>query len=540
LADIHLTPYDFGLKAGSTLQSVATLAVIGALIVVLASINFVNLTMIRAVQRTGEVAVRRILGASRRDLVVQFIGEAFALSVVCVAAATLLAALLLPALNTMLGRELSFAVLQRPQLIAVIVLLPIVVGLAAGNYPALVLARLRPAVTLKGNVLRVADRGTVRQLFVAVNFAILIGLIVVTGTMYQQVRYALEEALRVDIDEVLLIESNCRGPIKEEIEALAGVKGVTCSWLNGVVSGPVSAPYKNRDGQDVVLSSAPIDFGYFEFYGIEPLAGRLFSEQFADAIPEDPAAVMEAPVILNRSAARLLGFATPDAAVGGHILQPGVKQETRPSEIIGVVPDFAFESIRTERLPMIYYVRTDAFAWLHVKLDGTKIPETLRAIDGIWNRVGTAQRPIARLFLDQAVQNLYVDITRQVRALGISAIVAVTIACLGLFGLVSYVVERRTKEMAIRKVFGALKRNVFSLLLWQFMKPVLLATAVGWTAAYVVARQWLGGFAYHVDQDPRLFALAAVFAAVVALLVVAGHVAKVARAHPVSLQRSTE
>jgi putative ABC transport system permease protein len=540
LADIHLTPYDFGLKAGSTLQSVATLAVIGALIVVLASINFVNLTMIRAVQRTGEVAVRRILGASRRDLVVQFIGEAFALSVVCVAAATLLAALLLPALNTMLGRELSFAVLQRPQLIAVIVLLPIVVGLAAGSYPALVLARLRPAVTLKGNVLRVADRGTVRQLFVAVNFAILIGLIVVTGTMYQQVRYALEEALRVDIDEVLLIESNCRGPIKEEIEALAWVKGVTCSWLNGVVSGPVSAPYKNRDGQDVVLSSAPIDFGYFEFYGIEPLAGRLFSEQFADAIPEDPAAVMEAPVILNRSAARLLGFATPDAAVGGHILQPGVKQETRPSEIIGVVPDFAFESIRTERLPMIYYVRTDAFAWLHVKLDGTKIPETLRAIDGIWNRVGTAQRPIARLFLDQAVQNLYVDITRQVRALGISAIVAVTIACLGLFGLVSYVVERRTKEMAIRKVFGALKRNVFSLLLWQFMKPVLLATALGWTAAYVVARQWLGGFAYHVEPDPRLFAFAAVLAAVVALLVVAAHVAKVARAHPVSLQRSTE
>jgi putative ABC transport system permease protein len=540
LADIHLTPYAGGLKAGSDLQSVVTLGVIGTLIVLLASVNFMSLTAIRAVQRTREVAVRRILGASRRDLAVQFIGEAFGMSFVCVLAAVLLAATLLPTLNTLLGRELSIAVFRRPQLIAVVILLPTIVSLVAGSYPTLVVARLRPAVTLKGNVLQPADRGTVRQLLVAINFALLIGLIVMTGTMYQQVRFALGEGLRVDLDQVLLIESNCRGPIKEEIKALPGVKGVTCSWLNGVVSGPVSAPYKNRDGQDVVLSSAPVDFGYFELYGIEPFAGRLFSERFADAIPEDPAAAMEAPVVVNRSAARLLGYATPEAAVGEHVLVPGIKRETKPSEIIGVVPDFAFESIRSERLPMIYYVRTDALAWLHVRLDGTKMPETLRAIDGIWNRVGTTQRPISRFFLDKAVQELYLDITHQTRALGISAIVAVAIACLGLFGLVSYVVERRTKEIAIRKIFGAQRRNVFGLMLWQFMKPVVLATTVAWVGAYIAASQWLQRFAYHTDLDPRLFVLAAALAAVIALLVVITHIAKITSAHPVWLQRRVE
>lgn len=540
LADIHLADYAGGLKPGTGVQAVVGLGGVGGLIVFLACVNFISMMMIRAVQRTGEVSVRRILGASRRDLVVQFIGEALFLSLICVAIAVLAASALLPALNVLLGRALTLSVLRTPQLIAVIVLLPIVVGVTAGSYPALILANLGPATTLKGNVLQSTDQGAMRQVFVAINFAILIGLIVVAGTMYQQVRYALNDALRVDVDQVLLIESDCKGPIKDEIKALDGVQAVTCSWLNGVVSGPISGPFESRDGQEVVLSSTPVDFGYFELYGVKPLAGRLFSDNLPDAVPEDPAAVMQAPVILNRSAARLLGYPTPEVAVGEHITLRGVKKNTRPSEIIGVVPDFAFESVRAQLLPMIYYVRRDAFAWLHVKLDGKKIPGTLRAIDAVWNRVGTAQRPISRFFLDRAVQNLYLDITRQVRALGISAIVALVIASLGLLGLATYMVERRMKEMAIRKVFGARKRTVFCLILWQFMKPIAFATALGSVSAYIAVRQWLGGFAYHVSPDPLLFVLAAAAAAIIALFVVVGNVAKVARAHPVELQRGIE
>ncbi len=518
---------------------------IGGLIVLVAGINFINLTTATATRRAIEIGVRKSAGAQRRHIIWQFISESLFYVAAAAAVALVAAQVLLPRLNAFLDRTMSFGF--EPLFMAGVALALAMVGLAAGAYPAFVLSSFRPARVLKGLIQNPARTG-LRRLMVTVQFAVLIALVLIVATVYAQLHYAMNEGLRFDKDQILEIRSPCESIFATEIRKLPGVNRVACSGgsiLSLARPLKVTAP----DGRVVDANMAVIGFDYFDVFGIKPLAGRVFSRDIAsDVAPMDRASSGQPSVIINETLARSLGFATPAEAAGQiikwqRVVSPngGVLTEDRPSQAIGVVPDFSKRGVRDPNLPTIFWIDPlpALTIQLNVKLDKDRVPETVAAIDALWKRVGEPL-PIMRNFLDQAVEAKYRDLTRQMQMLAASAAVAIFLAALGLFGLFglsALTAEQRTKEIGIRKAMGAGERDVLGLLLWQFTKPVLWANLAAWPAAYVFLKQWLEGFADRIALSPWFFVGASTLAVAIALATVIGHALLVARAQPVAALR---
>jgi putative ABC transport system permease protein len=538
---IHFSARALGALAprGDLNATYATVAV-GALILLTASINFVNLMTARAARRATEVGVRKLAGASRSALVVQFIGE----SIVHVALAALLAMplveLLLPSLNAFLGRTMAFDYAAGTLAITGLV---VVVGALAGSYPALVLSAFRPAAVLKGGVIQGVGSAVVRQGLVTLQFAVLIGLIVATAVIWRQTAFAAKENLRLQSDQMLLINAPCASDtLREEIADLPGVVAAACS-----MSVPLAMTYPTNarlaDGRLPTVYYNAVGFGFFELYGLRPLAGRSFSRAYsADTAPGAGDKARAEAVVINQSAVHDLGFASPAAAVGqtfvwAHIkTMDGVFTPPHPARIIGVVPDFPMGSIRTRIQPSAFYVDPGQLFLISVKLKGHDIPETLHQIDRLWGRLGSG-RPISRGFFSQFVQGLYRDVAQQAQLFSVFAAVALLIACIGLFGLAAFAAERRTKEIGIRKVMGAGHLDILGLFLWQFTLPVLWSNLISWPLVFVVMTCWLHGFAYRIDLTVWPFVLAALAALLVAWLTVSAQALRASLNKPVGSLR---
>jgi putative ABC transport system permease protein len=547
IAEMHLRPAGmFPMKPSGDLGSIRAAAVIGVLIVFVACVNFVNLMTARAAERAVEVGIRKASGAGRHDLVRQFIGE----SLIYVALGTLLALaaveLILPEFNSLLDRSADtaaapglFEYFHSPIRVAAVVAALLATGVLAGSYPAFVLSTFRPALVLNSMPARVAGSATVRQVLVVLQFAILIGLILATTVVYRQTVYAMQDGQRIDTDQVLLVYVNPEEenePFKNSVRSLSAVRGLTSSgWLPtnfGALQWGVRLP----DGTLKNLSFAPVDFGFFEFYGLRPLAGRLFARQHGtDAVPTGSGPPAQLSVVINATAMRALGFATPESALGSSVRgMPGAGSANLT--VIGVIPDFPMDSIRQAVKPTLYYVDQKLLGVLDIRLAGRDIPETLQAIDRLWSRSGKP-RPIARTFLDDFYRQLYSEINLQSRLFGVFAAVAVFLACLGLLGLSVFTVQRRTKEIGIRKAMGASSGDILRLLLWQFTQPVLWANLIAWPLGALALNRWLHGFAYHVDLEPWMFATAGAAALVIAVFTVGTHCLLVSRGKPVSALR---
>jgi putative ABC transport system permease protein len=521
--------------------TVYALSIVGVLVLVVASINFVNLMTARAGRRAVEVGIRKCNGATRGNLIVQFMGESMLYSALGMLGALALAELTLPALNAFLTRSMTLHYSSDGTLAATLLGVTVLLGALAGAYPALVLSSFSPSIVLKSSTVPASGTGWVRQALVMLQFAILIGLIVSTTVVYRQVEFARNEGLRLDTDQVLLVASTCAEALRDEVAALHGVRSVACSQGHALNFVEGNYLFLLQDGTQVFLTSASVGFGFLELYGQRPLAGRFFSERHpGDALPPDffpqPSRppnlslrqTPEGHVVLNESAARKAGFATPAAAVGQLIFGYG----NRPLEIIGVVPDFALDAIHKLISPAVYGVYPPSFEYLSVKLNGREIPETLASIDRLWTRLGDPT-PIRRFFLDERVQTLYLDVTRRARLFAIMAVVTVFIACLGLFGLAAFTAARRTKEIGIRKALGAGRGDIVRLLMWQFARPVLVASLFAWPMAGYAMLRWLQGFAYHVNLEPAIFLGASTLALAIALLTVTVHTVQMVRAKPV-------
>ena len=535
IAAIHL----YGL--GSATADYA-LAAIGALTVLLASLNFVNLTTARGTRRAVEVGIRKASGASRKDLVIQFIGESLIYVALSMVLALALVEVLMPRFNAFLGRTILFDYWRSPDLAAGIAGAVLLVGALAGAYPALVLSALPPAWVLRSRSGAPSGSQWLRETLVILQFAILIGLTVSTGILYRQTNFATRDSLRLDKDQVLLIRGACAKAFKDEVRALSGVRAASCSFV-APFSNSVVIPTQLHNGQQLSIHESSIDIGFLELYGFKPLAGRFFSTAHEeDALPEDLKAPLRLRVVINETARRLLGYATPDGAIGQTVplvLLRSLDDYTTnlvPAEIIGVVTDFPMGSIRDPIGPTVFYVEPRLYQLLSVKLSGREIPETLAAIDLLWKKLGSP-RPITRFFFDQQMENTYQDMIRQRRLMTGLETVALFIACLGLFGIAAFSSERRTKEIGIRKVMGAETRDIMRMLLWQFSKPVLYASVIAWPVAAYIMNRWLQGFAYHVLLGPWLFIATTALTLIVALLTVSAHCWPVARARPAAALR---
>jgi putative ABC transport system permease protein len=547
LAELHLTAFDDTAAVVNPVgnrSNAYALSAVAALIVLVAAINFVTLLTARAARRAMEVGVRKATGASRADLMIQFIGEALIQVAFSTAIALALAELLIGPFGAFAQRGLTLDYLHDRVLLAGIVGAALVVGLLAAVYPALVLSSFRPAAVLKGGSVQMAGTATARQALVVVQFAVLIGLLVTTATLYRQTEFALARGFGGGADggKIVAVIGGCDQAFPDDVRRLPGVSAAACSSLNAL-----NTPYL-KNGTAVQLSGgrqetfdiAPVDFGFLELYGLKPLAGRVFSRDHGeDGVLADRNATTQPTVVLNETAAHRIGFSDARAAVGQTLLWPNYAPPgpptMKPSRIIGVIQDMPL-TVRTATDPFVYYVSPYRLRVLSVRLTGQDIPGTMRGIDQAWKRTGHTA-PIQETFVSQFRIGLYLDLIIQGTAVAICAGLAILIACLGLFALSAYTTERRTKEIGVRKVMGADTRQVVLLLLWQFTMPVLVATAIAIPIGFVAMDWWLRGFAYHVDLPAWTFVLAAAAGVVIAWLTVSYQSFVVARAKPASALR---
>ena len=537
LRDIHLRPAALGaLTPRANQETLLALATTGGLIVLIAAINYVTLMTARSTKRAVEVGIRKVVGATRRSLVAQFIGESLLYVVIAMVLAMACLELLIPWFNAYAPANLAFAYWRDPRLLGALAALVFTVGVLAGIYPALALSSFRPASVLKGGPLKSGSAGVVRTGLVILQFAMLIGIILTTETIYRQTRFALNDTLRVPTDQMLLVAGACDEATEHQIQALRGVRAAACS-----------APYnqshvlvQRTDGAKLAFSRTWVDFGYLELYGLRPLAGRFFDDSHgADSVSPDATASFQPNVVINETALQQLGFQRPADAVGKAIFWirgADLRSPPLPSTIIGVAPDFSATASREKIDPVIYLVDRSTLNMLNVKLDGHKIPETLASIDRVWKEVN-ASRPISRVFLNQIMQDQYRDVIRQGVIFAVFSALALFLACIGLFGLAAFATERRTKEIGIRKAMGADSSDIVRLFAWEFSKPVLWANLLAWPIAYYWANRWLNGFAYHVELRVWMFLAAGGIALLIALITVSGHAFLASRAKPVTALR---
>ncbi|HEX8670210.1 MAG TPA: ABC transporter permease [Allosphingosinicella sp.] len=535
IRDIHFAPAGINaMKAPGDKATVAAAGIIALLILVGACVNFVNLTTARVSGRAIEVAVRKAAGASRANLALQFITEA----ILQVAAAMVLALaaveLLLPSFNAFLEREILFAY-WRPEMLASLLIAVVGVGLLAGAYPALVLSALRPAVAMRGGP-SFLDRGRLRRALVVVQFAILTGLVISTAIIWRQTQFAAESAGRLSAYSMVLVSAPCTDALKNGLAKLPDVESAACSEPTMMDSERAMEMIEISPARIHSFETLSVEPGFLEAYGLRPLAGRMFDLRYGGDVVTPPGPTpQEVRMVINRTAVRELGLRQPRAAIGLR-LQASAARGSRFFTVIGVVPDFPTGSVRVPTAPTAYFVDPARFGMLTARVRPGRMANALAGIRDVW--LATGQEGLPKMLpLEVYATGLYREIVREGVIFAIAAGVTLLIACIGLFGMASFMAEQRTKEIGIRKALGASTRQVATLLLWQFSRPVVWANLIAWPIVWLLMSRWLSGFAYHVPLQPWPFLAGGVLTLAITLATVGGQAFLVARRPPATALR---
>jgi len=561
VADIHTEPMLADAVPGISMTEIYTFSGIAVLVLVIAAINFMNLATARATQRAREVSVRKVVGASRGQIVLQFIGESVLMTLLSLFLAAALVELALPWYNDFLGKELSFDYAADPSLLLLLLGLTLLVGMAGGTYPAFFLSGFNPARVLKGASSGVGGgSGRLRMVLVIVQFAISIGLMVATAVVYGQLRYAQNKNLGFDKDNLVVIQGFISGPIRDKRETFQ-----TALKSDPRIVGAVGTTFIPGDGGErntnirrpgegaatnIVMRVDAVDYGFMSIMGMHIIAGRDFDRtRGTDGLVrpdwqirnEDPPAgqgnfVIPGATILNRAAVRRLGFDSPEAAVGQIVEAAENPNSSLRLTIVGVVEDFHFRSVHDEIAPAFFIVDPSALNSMIVRVKAGDVAGALGHIDRTWREI-VPERPIRRAFLDDNLQALYEREQKMSLIFAAFSGLAILIACLGLFGLAAFTAERRTKEIGLRKVLGAGVPDIVRLLVWQFSKPVLIANLIAWPVAWIGMNEWLKGFSYRIDLSPAIFLAAGGAALLIAWLTVGLHATRIAQAKPVRALR---
>lgn len=504
---------------------------IAVLILLIACINFMNLSTIRAVERSKEVGLRKVLGALRNNLVWQFIGESFLLTLIACFLSFGLLQLLMPMYNQLLGYQLTVSWSSLPIYLFLLGVI-IIVGFLAGSYPAFFLSSFSPIQSLKGK-LRVGKGGSVfRQTLVVVQFTISALLIIGTIIIMNQMNYVKSKNLGYDQEHMVVIPidnsdiSGHRDIFKNELENKSDVESV--SMMSGEPGGffdQFNFEVEGKNGQVWKARSEFADFEFVKTLGLKIIAGRNFSAQF----PTDSTDA----AMINRTAANQLGF-TPEQAIGKWI--KNTIRDTARRRIVGVVEDFNFLSLKEKMDPLVIAPNPDRRVAL-IKLKAGNIQSSLATIKDIYSKVAPVY-PFEYSFLDQKFEKLYKADLRQEKILSIFSGLAIFIACLGLFGLASFTTTQRTKEIGVRKVLGSSVRNIVMLLSKDLLKPVLVSMVIALPLGYYAMHKWLENFAYRTGLHWWIFVLAAMITIVIALVTVCFQSVRAAIANPVKSLRS--
>ena len=558
LRDIHLGQAQGGaMTPGNDRRSIATFAIIALLILGMAVVNFTNLATARASQRAREVALRKVLGATRRQLIVQFVAESILISAVAMLLALALVELLVRPFAAFLDADLSLRYFGVSGVLLPAIALTFVVGVVSGIYPAFFLSRFQPAQVLKANrsAAETPGSGRVRAALVVLQFAVSIGLIICTAVIYGQTVYARSVDPGYQRDHILQVDDMNRYQLIPQaetiVEQMKRIPGVVAAGLTDI---GVATENNSNTGLIPPGSSKMVSIGQYgvspgfkDAMGLKLLAGRWFDQNrpaddttldFPIQKDQEMAyAQRGVNVVMNEYAIRKLGFKSPQDAVGkvirSELFEPGIGMVN--IAIIGVVGDSRFRTVRTPIDPIMFMNVKKGPAWMVIRYRGD--PATVQAaIESQWKQI-TNEVPFQAKFSEDIMRELYKAEDARAKIFAAFSLLAVIIGCLGLFGLAAFTAQRRTKEIGIRKVLGARTRDIVQLLVWQFSRPVIIANVIAWPVAWWMMRSWLNGFDERIPLTPIPFLIAALIALGIAVATVVGHAIKVARANPIHALR---
>lgn len=527
----HLSDYIGSMTPGGSWTEVYGFAAIAGLILLIACFNFTNLATARATMRAREVSLRKVVGAKRRQLITQFLGESVLTALLALILALALVEMLLPIYDGFLGRPIAFSYLRDWQLTLTIIAVTALAGVLAGLYPAFVLSAFRPAATLRSDKQGLSGSGVLRTGLVVLQFAISIGLGIAAMVVFAQIRYARQMDLGFNRSNIVVIRNVSDLP-KTAREDFARVVATEPSVAGAALSR--STPFDGMTNlNSVTLPGSPqvlevrsweADPNYPQVYRLKLLAGRFLSRdrardvfRYNDDLP--------ANVVVSEAAARRFGY-TPQQAIG-KTLHEGHKVLT----IVGVVTNQYLNGPQADVQPIVFEY-DDLMDELSVRVRPGRVQEALAAIDSDWRRFAP-NVAIDRHFLDEPFDRMFKADIQRGRIFAVFVGIAIFIACLGLFGLAAFMAERRTKEIGIRKAFGARTPDIVRLLLWQFSIPVLIANAIAWPVAWYYLHGWLESYAYRITLSPIYFVAAGFVALLIAWATVIVHAVRVARANPV-------
>ncbi|MFD2100102.1 ABC transporter permease [Flagellimonas iocasae] len=535
LTDIHLYSHrDSEMSANSSIQNVYILSFIGLFLIVLASVNFMNLSTAQSLKRAKEVGVRKTLGSKKLDLIRQFLIESGLISFISLLVALLITILVLPLFNDLAGKSISIPY-SSPFFWGILALATLLLGLFSGSYPAFFLSRFVPVKTLKGDTQGDAGGGSIRNALVVFQFAISVFLIVGTIVVYQQLQFIQNKDLGFTKDQIVLVDDvfavgDQTQALKDEIMSLSQVESTTLSYFFPTPSSRSNSsffPEGSRNQEDALqMQTWYVDKDYIPTMNMELIAGRNFNSDFAT----DTTAV-----IVNEATLKVLGVG-PEEALGMRVSQDVEMENPVFNTIIGVVKNFHYESLR-ENIGSLGLFFSGTSGMLAVKMNAGDFSSTLASIEGIWNKFAPGQ-PFSYRFMDDSFNTTYEAEQRLGKIFMVFSILSILIACLGLFGLAAFNAQKRTKEIGVRKVLGATVGQITYRLTTDFLKMVGIAILISIPVGWYAMNKWLEDFSYRIEIGWWVFGLAALLAVGVAILTVGYQSIKAAVVNPVKSLRT--
>jgi putative ABC transport system permease protein len=535
LTDIHLYS-DRVNEMGevSNIQNIYILSFIGFFLLLLACVNFMNLSTAHSLKRAKEVGIRKTLGSNRGQLVIQFLTESGLVAFASMIVAIVIAFIALPFFNDLAGKSISLPLLN-PVFWLIIISVTLLLGLLSGSYPAFVLSRFVPVDTLKGNGFTSTSKWNIRSMLVVVQFGIAVFLIVATLVVYQQLNFMQGKDLGFDKEQVLVINDAYGAgqnidAFKQEVLNLSTVKSATISSFMPTSSSRSNSSFFRdtaKDQQDAIqMQTWRIDDDYLETFNLKLIAGRGFSSK---------SAADSTAVIINKSTLKILGLSASEA-IGIRITQEVDQPDPLFYHVIGVIDDFHYESLREDIGPLglFLYRSSEAIA---VKLQTSDYASTIAAIENIWKKQAPGQ-PFNYRFMDDTFEASYKAEQRLGSIFIIFTCLSIFIACLGLFGLASFNAQKRTKEIGVRKVLGASVSQITIGLTTDFLKLVAIATIIALPLGWYAMNIWLQDFSYRIDIGWQVMVLSAALVIIVAVVTVSYQSIKAAIANPVNSLRS--
>jgi putative ABC transport system permease protein len=525
LEEIHFLGQ--GLGSNGNLQMIYILIAIAVFILMIACINFVNLTTARASIRAKENSIRKVVGASRIKLINQFLIESVIFCILSTAIALLMARLCLPAFNNLVGENLTLGLILNSGTVYMVFAGIIGLGFLSGIYPAFYLTAFNPVTILKGNITKGKGGAFLRKGLIVFQFTISIILIIGTFTVFNQLNYMQNINLGINSEQIINFDlqggaRSQRSAFKDKILQHQNIKDVSYSW------GCPGRIFNNEglrfNDENIGFAVFTVDPDFKDVYGLEISEGRWFSRDIqTDQIDK---------CVINEEAVRQYGFENPVGSILGIENISGSAFTAHKIEIIGVVKDFHFESLHSEIRPLIFNWNKNLQMITSVKISSENMDETIAYLENSWKEF-SPEFPFEYTFFDEAFNAQYNAEKLYAKLAVYFAVFAIFIACLGLFGLVSFIAARRTKEIGIRKVLGASNDKIFMLLSSEFVKWVVVSNIIAWPTAYFAMNKWLENFAYKADIGILTFLTAGSLSILISLLTVSYQSTKAATANPV-------